>query len=179
MALDTIYTSATYNAYSDIPTMDNAIALIASERADDAGWSAKSDTDKEYLIINATKYTDTLEWYGLKNPDIIVPQRTQPREYLFYPDGTPVDSTIIAPEIIDLMACSIMAVLKAIGEDSNSSPIKKQKVGDVEVEFAVSSASGGYITDQENCPARYLPKDWFENILELGGIGRVGLKRLP
>ena len=179
MALDTDYTSTGYNAYSDIVTMDSAIAGIAITMPSDGGWSTLNDTDKELHIINATKFADTIKWYGSKNIDIVVPQRTQPRSGLYYADGTPLDETIIAPEVIDMMACSIIGTLIAIANENNKAPIKKQKVGDVEIEFAKSDASGDYITNVEKCPAQYLLPNWFNNTLVLGGFGTVGLSRLP
>jgi len=181
MALDTDFTSPTYDAYADIATMDAIIsAQVIVGGGTDGGWSNLDVASKEVMIKASTAFIDTLDWYGERNELIVEPYRTQPRSGLYYPDNSIVPDDVIQQPITGTMGCWIIATMNSNADSTtNASGIKKKKVGDVEIEYLTSDKSGVILTDVEKCPASHLPDGWYRSTLVLGGIGSVGLSRFP
>ena len=181
MALDTLYTSPTYDAYSDVATMDTAITnIVLLGGGTDGGWSTLDATGKETFIKHATKNVDGMNFKGTRNVDIVEPNRTQPRDGLYFPDGSEVPDDVVQPEIVNYMACFIVGTMVSNENAStNTAGIKKKKVGDVEIEYLSSDQSANFITDVDTCASKQLPSDWYISELVLGGIGTVGMTRIP
>lgn len=181
MALDTDYTSPTYDAYATVATMDSFIsAQVIVGGGTDGGWSTMDEPTKEVMVKASTDYADTINWEGTTNVDIVEPYRTQPRDNLYYPNGTVVPADVVQQPVIAMMACWIIATLNDNSSSTtNASGIKKKKVGDVEIEYLVSDQSDAFITAIDQCPAKHLPEEWFTSSVVLGAFGTVGMSRFP
>jgi len=181
MALDTDYTSPTYDAYSDIATMDTTIGIIVIiGGGTDGGWSSLDVAGKEAFIKASTYDVDKYNWNGDRNTLIVEPYRTHPRSGLIQPDGSEAPDDVVQSQIIEMMACWIVATMNDNANATiNTAGIKKKKVGDVEIEYLSSDQSANFITDVEQCASKHIPSAWYVSALVLGGIGTIGMTRTP
>ena len=170
MALDTTYTSPTYNAYSSIATMDDAMAVIGV-LINNTFWSALSDTVKESLIKLATRDINKYEWIGLQNPSIVVASMDWPRT-----DIDNVLTTEIPYDVIQRMACWISHNAKESTLGATGS-VNSKSVGEVSISYNATTA--GSISQLDSCSdyaSEYLDKSVYSSI---GGIGSVSKRRGP
>ena len=170
MALDTDHTSATYDSFFTVVEMDGFIQQVKFNHGGDARWLQQSEDDKEILILNAVAYINSHEWEGVQNIDIIVLTMDWPRDP--YGDSTPNDIGLA-------MACNILRTLNIGGIDgaAASGDIKKKKVGPVEVEYDVGGSLSVGVTSK-TCAEIYAHY-YLIPLVKSGGIGGVGLNRLP
>ena len=170
MALDTTYTSPTYDSFFTVVEMDEYIQAVKFTHGGDASWLSKSESDKEILIKSAVRYINSLKWHGTQNPDIVVLAMLWPRD----PYG------VVTPDEIGLaMACNILRTLNAGGESLAAiGAVKSKKVGDVQITYetgggATSAVQSGAIPCADMYAITYLLGR------SSGGIGNVGLNRIP
>ncbi len=165
MALDNIYLSPDYNAYTNIGGMELAMIEVGVIHKNDF-WDLLDVPTKEILIEVATKQMNKIAWKGGRNTDIVVPSMLWPRTGI--PD---IDDTTIPKEIILKMACWI--TYNALQSTHNKSKnIASKKVGDVSVTYKNTNS----VEDTEPC-ANYASDYLDTNSLTFGGIGAVSIQR--
>jgi len=127
MAIDTLYTSATYNAFTTALEMDDimtALGVIFNA----SFWTALDAPSKEALIKASTRYINTLDWLGDQNTDIVVSSMKWPRTNL---DGA--EDTIVPYEIQLRAGCWIIHNATANGNGSGNKKagsMKSKNVGE-------------------------------------------------
>lgn len=168
MALDIIYTSAGYNAYTDIAGMDSAMTEVGALHKT-AFWASLGDPVKEALIKASTKAMNKIAWLGERNTSIVVPSMQWPRT-----DIEGVTETEIPEDLVLRMACWITynASASALSKGQN---VSSKSVGEVSVTYKAS----GSVSDTNACD------DYASQYIDalqtsaFGGIGTVGLHRIP
>ena len=170
MALDTTYTSATYNAYSSLEDMNAAMTEFGL-LSDNTFWSSLTDPDKEGLIKLATKEINNHEWTGTQNTGIVVVSMDWPRTGI---DN--VEDTEIPSEIIERMACWISHNAKQSTLNTTGS-INSKSVGEVSVSY--NSSSVGSVNQSDPCSSyasQYLERS---SKTSFGGVGSISKRRGP
>jgi len=171
MALDTTYTSPTYDSFFTVAEMDDYVQAVKFQQGGDQKWLALSETDKEILTKSAVSYINGLTWEGTQNVDIVVLTMLWPRD----PYGT-----VTPDEIGYAMACYMLRTIN-VGSTSNAAigAIKKKKVAGVEVEYetggAIAAATQIHVL---SCAEQYAELYLIPLRLS-GGIGGVGLGKRP
>ena len=171
MALDTLYTSPTYNSFFSVAEMSGFIQRIKWTHGGDAAWLALSLADQESIILGSVNYINGHQWIGTLNSAVIVTTMTWPRD----PYGTTTPSDIGLAS-----ACWILNSLNGLGQGGSTAAIgaiKKRKVGDVSIEYETGGGGSGAI-EEKTCAEKYAG---LYLILEVasGGIGGVGLGKYP
>lgn len=136
MALDTDYTSATYDAFSTILEMDAVMAELGVLFTA-TFWSSLQTADKEALIKASTRYINTLRWKGEQNPDIQVATMQFPRIEL---EGA--TDTEVPHEVMLRMGCWIIHNATANGNGSgniSAGAMKSKNVGDVSITYETNA----------------------------------------
>lgn len=166
MALDILYTSAGYNAYTDIAGMDLAMLEVGALYKN-TFWSSQTDPVKEALIKAATKAMNKLDWLGTQNTSIVVSSMDWPRI-----DIEGVGATEIPEDLKLRMACWIThnAASSTLSKGKN---VASKSVGDVSITYR----GAGSIEDTSSCDA--YGSQYLASLTSFGGIGSVGLHRLP
>ena len=138
MALNVALASDVADSYATIDDIGDYIDLNAGANIKDL-WDGLSDDIKERYARNSTQLLDSLfVWRGSRT---IATQRLQfPRYPLYDDDNNLWDSMALPRGLIDAQVLVVIWLLSAEGESFNSSdvladPIKKVKVGALEVEF--------------------------------------------
>lgn len=166
MALDTLYTSASYNAFTDIAGMDAAMVEVGVMYKN-TFWASQTDPQKEALIKMATKSMNKLTWQGVQNPAIVVAIMSWPRT-----DIEGVGATEIPEDLVLRMACWIThnAAASSLSKGKN---VASKSVGEVSVTYKGS----GSVDDTSACDS--YASQYLVSLTALGGIGSVGLHRFP
>jgi len=165
MALDTLYTSATYNAFTDVAGMD-AIMTEFSVLMDNSFWTALADPAKEQLIIFATSNENTKDWIGERNENIVVTEMEWPRTGI-----DTVSDTVVPTAVIRSMACWISQ--NAVGSALNTAgtgDVASRSVGEVNVSY--NAGSSGSINSAESACSGYA-SEYLYSSGSLSGVGSV------
>jgi len=170
MALDTLYTSATYDSFFTVVEMDEFIQEIKFSHGGDQKWLALSEEEKENLTKSAVRYINSNVWAGTQNILIIVKTMLWPRDP--YGDTTPNDIGLA-------MACHILRTLNGGGESLAAiGAVKKKKVGNVEIEYETGGgATSAVQSGSKPCADEYA--HYYLISKTSGGIGGVGLNKVP
>ena len=184
-ALDATLAGATSNSYVDLAEA----VVIARNIPGGDDWIALTDDEKIYSLIAATALLETLQYRG---EVCTMTQRLKwPRKGVDC-EGRPFDCTAIPYKIKEAEVMLAMQMAKDPGGiigggGVDNSPAgtftKRQKLGDLEIEYAQFSNSVGSNCDDCNEPLAYQKFPWLEAILGcltdmpiIGGariIGRV------
>lgn len=166
MALDTLYTSTGYNAYTDVTGMDDAMAEVGALYKN-TFWAAQSEAVKEALIKASTKAMNKLDWIGEQNTGIVVPSMDWPRA-----DIEGVGATEIPEDLKLRMACWIThnAAASSLSKGKN---VASKSVGEVSLTYT----GAGSIDDTSSCDT--YASQYLASLSAFGGIGSVGLHRFP
>ena len=176
MALDTVHTSPTYDSFFTLLEMEDFITAVKYAHGGAATWDLLTDLDKENQIKFSVSYINSQPWLGTLDPTIIVPFMTWPRvEYIPTPPPN-------APnEIGYTMACYILKALN--GTEDTVGPaigaVKKKTVGGVSIEYETGSSVASVVEDVETCAEQYSSAYLLVAPSLSGGIGGVGLRRMP
>jgi len=170
MALDTVYTSSTYNSFFTEVEIEEYIQQVKFSHGGEANWQALSPEDKESVILASVNYVNGEDWLGSQNADIVVSYMDWPRDP--YGDATPDDIGLTS-------ACWILNTLN--GNDQGGSvaigAIKKKVVGGVTIEYETGSTLPAADSSQ-TCAEQYA-SDYLNIVVLSGGIGSVGLGKYP
>jgi hypothetical protein len=164
--LDATLGGATSNSYVDLA---EAVAIARNLQGGDQ-WVARTDDEKILSLIQATMWLETLEYVGTRCTAI---QRLKWPRQGGSCDGVAADCTGIPYKIKEaevLVAMQLAANPDAIlGENSGNAPTgtftKRQKLGDLEIEYA--QFNNNYGTDCDNCDQPPLLQEypWLQAIL--------------
>lgn len=186
MALDTTYTSATFNTYI---TEAEADTLVGNQEIlnGSIGWSSLPAGSKEVHILNAVREVNAKDWAGARSAGIIVTNMEFPRSGLTYKDGSAVPDTLIPEDIKSLTACYIYKWIKTGGSGQSTAVIgavKSKSVGGVTIQYETgggSSTTTTLTTDEDACLSGYIDDSWIGGgaTTSLAGIGSVGKTRGP
>lgn len=175
MAIDTLYTSAGYNAFATEEQMD-AIMVDLGVTFTATFWASLDTPNKEALIKASTRYINTMEWLGDQNPDIAVASMDWPRIDL---DGA--EDTVVPEEIMLRMGCWIIHNATANGNGSGNGKadgVTNKSVGDVSLTYE-TRAESIEATNLAIDPCATYAKDFLADSELSFGIGGVGKKRRP
>ena len=166
MALDTLYTSTGYNAYSSVADMDTAMAEVGALYKN-TFWTTQTDPIKEALIKAATKAMNKLDWIGTQNIGIVVLSMDWPRT-----DVEGIGVTEIPEDLVLRMACWIThnAAASSLSKGKN---VASKSVGEVSLTYT----GAGSIDDTSSCDT--YASQYLASLSAFGGIGNVGLHRFP
>lgn len=167
MALDTTYTSATYNAFTTILEMDAAMAELGLFFKN-TFWAALTDIDKEALIKVASREVSKLDWQGTPTQGILVSSLTWPRT-----DVPNVGTEEIPYDLQLRMGCWVIHNSLASPLASDTANVKSKSVGDVSVTYDTSGKVNAF-SPCDGYAAEYLMPSSY-----LGGLGTVGMRRNP
>lgn len=166
--LDTDYTSPTYDSYSDLPTMEDAISNVGL-LLDNTFWGTLDEPTKEGLIKLATRDINKYDWKGEQNAAIIVASMLWPRT-----DIDNVGDTEIPYDLILRMACWIShnARQSTLGQ---TGAIESKSVGEVSVSYSTSNVGNV----NQNDPCSDYGSEYMESNTSFGGVGSVSKRRGP
>ena len=166
MALDTLYTSTGYNAYSSIADMDTAMAEVGALYKN-TFWATQEDQAKEALIKASTKAMNKLDWKGEQNAATVVLSMDWPRT-----DVEGVGETEIPEDLVLRMACWIThnAAASSLSKGKN---VASKSVGEVSLTYT----GAGSVDDTSACDT--YASQYLASLSAFGGIGSVGMQRFP
>jgi hypothetical protein len=125
------------NAYVSIEDAD----AYWTERGDTV-WSAASEAAKEVAIILATQYMDACyKWVGrIEDEEQLL---GWPRLYAYDGEGRTLEDT---PQKVADACCELakIALNGPLVPSGSAERIKREKIGNIEVEYADSGATGAY-----------------------------------
>lgn len=153
MALDTDYTSPTYNSYYTIVEIDALVAALDGVR-DVSKWPNQSDVQKESLILAATRDANTFCFPG----DLSSAVKTNmawPRRGAYYTNGVAIPENTIPKEMGDYIAYRVCERIDNQDGSASSAAqnIKRQKLGDLEQEFFQTTDGSSASTDVNDVPS--------------------------
>lgn len=176
MAIDTLYTSATYNAYTTVLEMDDIMANLGV-LFNASFWTALDAPTKEALIKASTRYINTLDWLGDQNLDIVVPSMKWPRINL---DGA--EDTVVPYEIQLRAGCWIIHNATANGNGSGNKKagsMKSKNVGEVSIQYETEADLIKATSLSATNPCEGYGQEFLAGNELSFGIGGVGLGRRP
>ncbi len=148
ITLDATSGGALSNSYLTLPDANTYF----ESRANSSIWTAITDDEiKKQLLITATKTIDYNDFLGTRE-DTTTPQALKfPRIGLPLQDGISYDSVI--PKDIKEATCELAIHLASVDMSTfgtQSGAIKKEKVGSLEVTYAV--ADSNYVPNNKDLP---------------------------
>jgi len=176
MAIDTLYTSAGYNAFATVVQMD-AIMVDLGVTLTATFWASLTEPTKEALTKASTREINTLDWLGDQNPDIVVASMDWPRINL---DGA--EDTVVPEEIMLRMGCWIIHNATANGNgggNGKAGNVSSRNVGDVSISYESSADIIKASTMLASGPCDTYAKQFLADTELSFGIGGVGKTRRP
>ena len=164
---DCVLGGPTSNSYICVDAADD----IASNLPGGEAWSAEASADKEISLIEATRWLETLDYYG---------DRCSPSQRLKWPrlgaqcDGVTSDCASIPYKIQEAEALLAIKYLENPSSfpgagGGNNAPsgtfTKRQKLGDLEIEYAQFNNSIGSSCDDCDNPPIFQSFPWLEAVL--------------
>lgn len=139
MALDTDFTSATYNSYVSVAEADVLIAALGPFFTTDK-WDALDSLEKEAVILQATRGLNSFAFQGALNQLVISPFNMQwPRSGVHFCNGIEIPSDQIPPFVGEYIAMRSLEILDFGPQQANNttvpSRVKSDKVGSLREEY--------------------------------------------
>lgn len=169
MALDTLYTSPTYNGFISVLDMNDVMTDLGVLMKT-SFWAPLSEASKEALIKASSRALSKLDWKGSPNPSIVVSDLTWPRIDI---DGA--EPTQIPYDLQLRMGCWIVHNAVASPLAAPAGNIASKSVGDVSVTY--NTAGAGSISTSSSCDS--YATAYLNTATHLGGLGTLGLRRNP
>ena len=183
MIFDTIPSSPTFNAYSEVATIDSEMDYLELVNGS-TGWQDLEESAKQAHIINASKSLCKHEFAGELSPIVVTNEcMVFPRTGLEYHNGTPVSDDVVPDEVHDYIACFIYTWIdtgKSISGGSTVGMVRKKKVDKVEIEYETGSGDILDTSSSDTCLEESIPEAWIaDTMTTLGGVGTVPKVRTP
>jgi hypothetical protein len=172
MAIDAVYTSATFNSYVTAIEASTLIANLAAVIGSDEGYSAKTTPEKEALILASAESLNNVVFEGLLVDDVLVKTMLFPRSGLYHIGGSPVATNAVPQQVKNYCAAWIVYQLRN-NKKSKGAPLKSKSVGGVSVTWAKNSGitKPAYISAMGK-----IPSSWHTGV-QLLGVSQADIQR--
>lgn len=181
MALDTVYTSPTYNSFFSIAEITAFINIKIIYFPNDGNWSQLTDTDKEKYILAAVEWINKIKWKGNRHSGIVVPIMSWPREGIYFITGEEAVNTTTPNSIGRAMACYILHILHGSMSQTAAQAtgaIKSKTVGKVSIQYDVGVQAYSGTPPQDSCLINNVESSWYYDLVGAAKkLGTVPIRR--